>query len=161
VGDDRVDRRGHHDQARQRTHSGVVDCWLTQPYSVAIDSPRLTHVRVNVSDLLTSIEWYEALLDTRAEGHWPTDAPTYAHFNVGPIQFALGQYEPVPSNGVRFNFEVDDIDAWWQRLRSTTTVLEQLTDTAYGTRKFTILDPDGNELGFIRADSRLPASRST
>jgi predicted enzyme related to lactoylglutathione lyase len=128
---------------------------------VPIDSPRLTHVRVNVRDLFASIEWYEALLDTRAEGHWPPDAPTYAHFNVGPAQLALGQYEPAPSSGVRFNFEVDYVDAWWERLRSTTTVLEQLTETPYGTRKFTILDPDGNELGFVRADSRGPASRST
>jgi Glyoxalase/Bleomycin resistance protein/Dioxygenase superfamily len=84
---------------------------------------------------------------------WPPDAPTYVHFNVGPAQFALGQYEPVPSSGVRFNFEVDDVDAWWERLRSTTAVLEELTDTPYGTRKFTILDPDGNQLGFVRAQA--------
>jgi len=25
-------------------------------------------------------------------------------------------------------------------------------DTAYGTRKFTVRDPDGNELGFVRED---------
>ena len=30
------------------------------------------------------------------------------------------------------------------------TVVEPLFDTPYGTRKFTIADPDGNELGFVR-----------
>jgi hypothetical protein len=56
-----------------------------------------------------------------AEGHWPPDAPTYAHFNVGPSQFALGRYEPVPAAGARFNFEVDDVDAWWARVGPTAT----------------------------------------
>jgi hypothetical protein len=30
-------------------------------------------------------------------------------------------------------------------------VLETLVDMPYGTRKFTIRDPDGNELGFVQA----------
>ena len=52
----------------------------------------------------------------------------------------------------------------WPRSRSTSlsttrircgsgegrrTVVEPLFDTPYGTRKFTIADPDGNELGFV------------
>jgi uncharacterized glyoxalase superfamily protein PhnB len=31
-------------------------------------------------------------------------------------------------------------------------VVEPLFDTPYGTRKFTVRDPDGNELGFVRED---------
>lgn len=115
-----------------------------------MDIPRLTHVRVNVRDLGISIDWYERLLGATAEGHWPPDAPTYVHFNLGAAQFALGQYEPVPASGARFNFEVEDIDAWWQKLNHDSDVLERLTDTPYGTRKFTICDPDGNELGFVQ-----------
>ena len=36
--------------------------------------------------------------------------------------------------------------------RERADVVEQLIDTPYGTRKFTIRDPDGNELGFVRED---------
>jgi catechol 2,3-dioxygenase-like lactoylglutathione lyase family enzyme len=115
------------------------------------DTPRLTHVRVNVSDLTRAISWYEALLGVRAEGHWPPEAPTYAHFTLGPAQFALGRYDPAPATGARFNLEVDDVDAWWARLGPDTDVLEPLQNTPYGTRKFTIRDPDGNELGFVQA----------
>jgi catechol 2,3-dioxygenase-like lactoylglutathione lyase family enzyme len=110
----------------------------------------LTHVRVNVRDLAASIGWYERLFGVPAEGHWPPDAPTYAHFTLGPTQFALGSYEPVPATGARFNFEVDDVDAWWARLRDQTDVIEPLFDTPYGTRKFTIRDPDGTEIGFVQ-----------
>jgi catechol 2,3-dioxygenase-like lactoylglutathione lyase family enzyme len=114
-------------------------------------APRLTHVRVNVRDLVRSIEWYENLFGVRAEGHWPPDTPTYAHFTLGPAQFAIGRYDPTPATGARFNFEVDNVDAWWFRLGPATTVLEPLQTTAYGSRKFTIQDPDGNELGFVQA----------
>lgn len=116
-----------------------------------MDVPRLTHIRINVGDLAASIAWYEKLLGVPAHGHWPSDAPTYAHFTVGPVQLALGRYEPVPATGARFNFEVDDVDAWWARMGPTTDVVEALFDTPYGSRKFTIRDPDGTELGFVQA----------
>jgi uncharacterized glyoxalase superfamily protein PhnB len=106
---------------------------------------------VNVRDLAAAIGWYERLLGVTAAGHWPVADPTYAHFTLGAAQFALGQYEPAPSTGARFNFEVDDVDAWWQRLSGDRDVLEPLVETPYGTRKFTIRDPDGNELGFVQA----------
>jgi catechol 2,3-dioxygenase-like lactoylglutathione lyase family enzyme len=114
--------------------------------------PRLTHVRVNVRDLVAAIDWYERLLGVPAGGHWPPGAPTYAHFTLGSAQFALGQYEPAPAVGARFNFEIDDVDAWWEQVGPDADVIEPLFDTPYGTRKFTIRDPDGNELGFVLAE---------
>ena len=115
-----------------------------------MDMPRLTHVRVNVSDLGRSIAWYEPVLGLNAEGHWPADAPHYAHFRTGDTLFAIMVIDPVPAGG-RINFTVDDVDSWWARLRDRADVVEPLFDTSYGTRKFTIRDPDGNELGFVRA----------
>ena len=38
----------------------------------------------------------------------------------------------------------------WADLRDRADVVDPLLDTPYGTRKFTIKDPDGNELGFVR-----------
>ena len=40
----------------------------------------------------------------------------------------------------------------WEALRDRAEVVEPLFDTPYGTRKFTVRDPDGNELGFVRED---------
>jgi len=55
------------------------------------------------------------------------------------------------ARGARFNFTVDDPDALWLAVKDKAAVVEPLFDTPYGTRKFTISDPDGNELGFVRA----------
>jgi len=104
-----------------------------------------------VRELSSAVAWYERLFGVPAEGRWPREEPTYVHFTLGPAQFALGQYEPAPATGARFNLEVDDVDAWWSRLEPDADVVEPLFDTPYGTRKFTIRDPDGNELGFVQA----------
>lgn len=116
-----------------------------------MDVPRLDHVRVNVSDFDRSVAWYESVLGIPAQSHWPPERPAYAHFNTGGAQFALSVLPPVPAAG-RYNFTVADVDAWWDQLRDRATVVEPLHDTPYGTRKFTIADPDGNELGFVRPD---------
>lgn len=114
-----------------------------------MDVPRLMHVRVNVRDFNRAVAWYESVLGLTAQGHWPLDAPAYAHFNTGAAQFAISVMDPVPAAG-RYNFTVDDVDRWWTELRDRADVVEPLYDTPYGTRKFTIRDPDGNELGFVR-----------
>jgi catechol 2,3-dioxygenase-like lactoylglutathione lyase family enzyme len=116
-----------------------------------VDVPRLEHVRVNVSDFARSAAWYEAILGLPALGHWPPEAPKYAHFQTGSTQFAISEMDPVPAAG-RYNFSVRDVDAWWDRLRNRAEVVEPLFDTPYGTRKFTVRDNDGNELGFVRED---------
>ena len=42
-----------------------------------------------------------------------------------------------------------DPDALWLRFKDQVRVVEALFTTEYGTRKFTVVDPDGNELGFV------------
>ena len=117
----------------------------------SVDPPRLEHVRVNVSDFGRAVAWYESIFELPAQGHWPPAAPSYAHFETGSAQFAISELEPRPSAG-RYNFSVGDVDAWWEKLRDRAEIVEALFDTPYGTRKFTVKDPDGNELGFVRED---------
>jgi predicted enzyme related to lactoylglutathione lyase len=109
---------------------------------------RLDHVRANVADLRRAVRWYEETLGFEVESYWPPDKPNYAHFKaVGGATFAVME---APGRGGRFNFTVEDPDDLWNRLKDNVTVVEPLFDTGYGTRKFTIADPDGNELGFVR-----------
>lgn len=108
----------------------------------------LGHVRANVTDLRRAVEWYTTVLGFEVETRWPPDAPNYVHFaSSGGAIFAIME---APGRGGRFNFAVDDPDALWERLKDVAIVVEPLFDTDYGTRKFTIADPDGNELGFVR-----------
>jgi len=111
---------------------------------------RLTHARANVRDLERAIRWYAEVLGFEVESRWPPEAPSYAHFAAGEgATFAIMAVEPVPCGG-RFNFTVSDVETLWQRLHDDVEIVEALFETAYGTRKFTIRDPDGNELGFVQ-----------
>jgi predicted enzyme related to lactoylglutathione lyase len=107
-------------------------------------------VRANVSDLRRAVEWYTTVLGFEVVSYWPPEEPNYAHFaSTGGATFALMEAD---GRGARFNFTVDDPDELWTKLKDKATVVEPLFDTAYGTRKFTIVDLDGNELGFVRND---------
>ena len=111
---------------------------------------RLTHARANIRNLRQAVDWYTDVLGFEVQSMWPPDEPNYAHFfsQEGAI-FAVMEAEPVPT-GARFNFDVEDVDTLWESLKDRVAVVEPLFDTPYGTRKFTILDLDGNELGFVR-----------
>jgi catechol 2,3-dioxygenase-like lactoylglutathione lyase family enzyme len=109
---------------------------------------RLDHVRANVADLRRAVEWYTTMLGFEVDSTRPPDRPNYAHFkSAGGATFAVMEAE---GRGGRFNFTVADPDALWVELKERAAVVEPLVDTPYGTRKFTIADPDGNELGFVR-----------
>ncbi|WUJ74175.1 VOC family protein [Kribbella soli] len=109
---------------------------------------KLEHVRANVTDLHAAVDWYTTILDFEVEAYWPPDAPNYAHFvTQSGATFAVMEAE---GRGGRFNFTVDDPDTLWNKVKDQVVIVEPLFDTPYGTRKFTIADPDGNELGFVR-----------
>lgn len=111
---------------------------------------RLLHVRANVSNLEKSRTWYEEVLGFVVTGVWPPDKPNYIHFDTDEgAMFSIMEDKHFPSYG-RFNFSVTDVDELWEELKDKVEVVEELFDTPYGTRKFTILDPDGNELGFVK-----------
>lgn len=76
----------------------------------------LTHVRINVSDVIKASKWYKETMGFEVSVRYPEDKPYYIGFE---------------SKG-----------------GANVTVVEELHTTPYGVTKFTIADPDGNELGF-------------
>ena len=110
----------------------------------------LAHVRVNVSDIQKAKAWYESILGLENDGGWPPENPTYIQFHsAGGAVFSIMQVESHKSYG-RLNFNVPNVDELWERLKDSVVIIEPLMDTPWGTRKFTIPDPDGNELGFVQ-----------
>jgi catechol 2,3-dioxygenase-like lactoylglutathione lyase family enzyme len=110
---------------------------------------KLMHVRVNVSNLDKSIKWYEDILGFELDSLYPPNNPCYADFKEAcGATFAI-MVDKSPSSG-RLNFDVEDVDALWKSLKEKVDIAEELYDTPYGTRKFTIKDLDGNELGFVQ-----------
>ena len=111
---------------------------------------RFTHVRANVRDIHKAIKWYETILGFECNGADINDKWQYADFaNNGGAVFAIAVDENVPSHG-RFNFDVDNVDSLWNNLKDKVEIVQPIETMPYGTRKFTIKDLDGNELGFVQ-----------
>lgn len=112
---------------------------------------RLWHVRANVADLFESIEWYENTLGFKVVELYPKDNPNFAAFEMqdGAL-FSIMQVGKLPTVG-RFNFKVDDVEGFRAKLGDRVTIVEEVFNTSYGTRKFTIEDINGNELGFEKS----------
>lgn len=107
-------------------------------------------MRANVSNLPRALEWYENVPGFCVTGTWPPENPNYAHFEAEDgATFSIMQQKHAPSTG-RYNFTVKGVDGLGEALKHRMTVVEELFDTPYGSRKFTIADPDGNEPGFIQ-----------
>jgi len=112
-------------------------------------STRLGQVRANVTDLRRSLEWYTNVLGFEVDFTYPEGEPNYAQFRAeSGAEFSIGQGGAC---GGRFNFTVDSADEYWAQIsaKGEPDVVEPLFTAPWGTRKFTIRDPDGNELGFI------------
>ena len=111
---------------------------------------RLMHTRANVSDLQKSIEWYENILGFECLGADITDRWQYAQFECAEGATFSIMVADTEGTSARFNFNVDDVDSLWDALKDKVTVIEAIETMPYGNRKFTISDPDGNELGFVQ-----------
>lgn len=108
------------------------------------------HVRANVKDLKKAKDWYESVLGFKVAATWPPEKPNYLHFeHEDGAMYAIMEDKNLPSHG-RFNFYVENVDELWESLKEKVEIVEKLFNTAYGSRKFTICDLDGNELGFVQ-----------
>lgn len=110
----------------------------------------MTQARANVSDLQRSVEWYEKVLGFECAFTDINDRWQYAQFVCGEGAAFSVMTADTAGASARFNFKVDDVDSLWDSLKDKVTVIEPVETMPYGNRKFTIADPDGNELGFVQ-----------
>lgn len=109
----------------------------------------LTHIKLGVRNLEESLKWYTEVLGLEIDSCYPEENPVYYDFKGVGACFAIGlAVGGKIHHGGRTNFEAENVDELWEQLKDKVTVIEPIWDTPWGTRKFTIADPDGNELGF-------------
>jgi len=97
-----------------------------------------------VADVENSKRFYENVLGFAPGAFY---APT--HWQAYPCQkeiyYAVGE---APGSTDQISFGVPDIEAFWQQVKDQVEVVNPLERTPWGTYRFVIKDPDGNELAF-------------
>lgn len=115
---------------------------------------RLNHARVNVKDMKKAVKWYEEILGFVCNDNL-SDGTFYVDFEKEDgATFALLRCGDSPARG-RYNFDVDNVDEMWLKLKDKVNIIAPIETMPYGTRKFTITDIDGNELGFVQQNFEL------
>jgi predicted enzyme related to lactoylglutathione lyase len=111
---------------------------------------RIQGITIEVGDLAASKDFYENVLGFQpGEYYEPTKWQPYTFADQ---YFAIREVEgKKPHDDFDItNFEVDDVDGLWARVKDSANVAEPLAPTPYGTYKFVVQDPDGYRLGFVR-----------
>ena len=85
-----------------------------------MDTPRLGHVQIDVSDFRRAAAWYESILRFSATSYLPHLGIPSMGTSAGGVQFAMSELEPVPA-AKRYNFSVVDVDSWWAKLGERAT----------------------------------------
>jgi catechol 2,3-dioxygenase-like lactoylglutathione lyase family enzyme len=101
----------------------------------------LTHT---VANLEQARRFYEEILGFEPGGFYePTRWQSY------PCQegvfFAIGE---APGSTQETSFAVENIEAFWSRIKDKVEVVNPLEKTPWGTYRFVIKDPDGHLLAF-------------
>lgn len=109
----------------------------------------LTQIKLGVSNLEESLKWYTEVLGFEINSCYPKENPVYYDFKGVGACFAIGLADGGKiHHGSNTNFKAENVDELWEQLKNKVNVIEPIWDTPWETRKFTIADPDGNELGF-------------
>jgi predicted enzyme related to lactoylglutathione lyase len=112
---------------------------------------RIQGITIEVSDLAVSKDFYENVLGFVAGEYY---APTkWQPYDFGDQYFAIREVDDKkPHDDFDItNFELDDVEGVWARVKDSADVAEPLAETPYGTYKFVVKDPDGYRLGFVQS----------
>jgi predicted enzyme related to lactoylglutathione lyase len=115
---------------------------------------RIQGITVEVSDLEVSKDFYENVLGFAPGEYY---APTkWQPYEFGDQYFAIREVDDKkPHDDFDItNFELDDVEGVWARVKDSVDVAEPLAETPYGTYKFVVKDPDGYRLGFVQRRRR-------
>jgi predicted enzyme related to lactoylglutathione lyase len=113
--------------------------------------PTLQAVTITVSELDKAKQFYEDILGFEVDSYYePTRWQSYkseerAYFCI----IEDTNFKKMDTTSIT-NFDVDDLDSLWLKVKDKCKVDMKLGKTAWGSSKFIILDPDGNRLGFCQ-----------
>jgi predicted enzyme related to lactoylglutathione lyase len=112
----------------------------------------LSFVELRVRDWGAALAWYRDVLGL--DLLLRVDADAFALFAAGPVRVALkggkGQPGASATGGALLAFEVDDLDAWIERLARHGAAADGPVKTSpEGYRRALFRDPDGHELSLF------------
>jgi len=107
---------------------------------------------LEVNNLEESLAFYEGLLGFEVSRHSPESEPPMATVQGGSLRISLAQHLETMlkrGRGVSIFIGVNDVDDYYNQLRSKDVVVYPPADEGWGGRFITLQDPDKYRLFFV------------
>jgi catechol 2,3-dioxygenase-like lactoylglutathione lyase family enzyme len=107
---------------------------------------------LEINSLEESVAFYEEQLGFLLETHTPESEPPMATLRAGRLKLTLVQQLETMlrrGRGVNFFLGVDDVDAYYQRLKGHGLYIAPPADEGWGGRFITLEDPDKYRFFFV------------
>ncbi|MDL2399191.1 VOC family protein [Rhizobium mayense] len=112
---------------------------------------KLASIRIITADIKQLVAFYEMIANAKAQ--WL--APVFAEIVLPGAALAIGSLEtvalwkegsagPCANRSLVLEFQVDDIDAEYARLKDRVPLVHELKTMPWGNTTFQFRDPDGN-----------------
>lgn len=111
---------------------------------------KLASVRLIVADINAMVAYYEMVTQTPAQWLAPVFAEIVtpsATLAIGATEtvalFKLGSAEPGANHTAILEFQVEDIDAEFERLKESVSIIQEVRLMPWGNKTFQFRDPEG------------------
>ena len=127
---------------------------------------KLASVRLIAADIGQMVSFYEMVLGFKAE--WL--APVFAEIVTPTAALAIGASEtvalwkegsgePGANRTAYLEFQVDDIDAEFERLKDKVRLVHDMKTMPWGNRTFQFRDPEGSAVSFYMPETEAAKAR--
>jgi uncharacterized glyoxalase superfamily protein PhnB len=127
---------------------------------------KFASARIIACDIKQMVAFYEMV--TQKQAQWP--APVFAELILPGATLAIGAVETVPlwrpgsaepqSNRTVFlEFQVEDIDTDYERLKDRVTLVHELKTMPWGNKTFQFRDPEGNAVSLFMPETETAKQR--
>ena len=149
---------------------GLCDKQLVENSTISpqtnVKKMKLASVRLIAADLKTMVAFYEMVTGLKAE--WL--APVFAEIVCPGATLAIGAAETVAlwkagsgeagSNRTAYlEFQVEDIDAEFERLKDRVPLVHEMKTMPWGNKTFQFRDPEGNAVSFYMPETEAARER--
>lgn len=107
---------------------------------------------LEVNNLEESVDFYRDLLGFELEKLTQESEPPMARFRAGNLTISLAQQPETMlrrGRGAHFFLGIDDVDEYYQQLKSRDAEVQPPADEGWGGRFITLLDPDKYRFFFV------------
>lgn len=127
---------------------------------------KFASARIIAADIKQMVAFYEMV--TKRQAQWL--APVFAELVLPGATLAIGAVETVPlwhpgsaepqsNRTVLLEFQVDDIETEYDRLKDRVTLVHELKTMPWGNRTFQFRDPEGNAVSLFMPETASAKQR--